>query len=112
MTPDELKVMKANECVLIVRAFYPFFCHKFDIEKHPNYGFLEDSNKKYAYLIDGLVTEKAPDMTVNYTEKNPPKAVSKPIDDEKAITDVDIPDDDTAEEVFEMDTDHIDNESG
>ena len=110
MTPDELKVMKANECVLIVRALYPFFCHKFDIEKHPNYGFLEDSNKKYAYLIDGLVTEKAPDMTANYTEKIPPKAVSKPIDDEKAITDVDIPDDDTAEEVFEMDTDHIDNE--
>ena len=110
MTPDELKVMKANECVLIVRALYPFFCHKFDIEKHPNYGFLEDSNKKYAYLIDGLVTEKAPDMTANYTEKIPPKAVSKPIDDEKAITDVDIPDDSTTEEVFEMDTDHIDNE--
>ena len=110
MTPDELKVMKANECVLIVRALYPFFCHKFDIEKHPNYGFLEDSKKKYAYLIDGLVTEKAPDMTANYTEKIPPKAASKPIDDEKAITDVDIPDDSTTEEVFEMDTDHIDNE--
>ena len=110
MTPDELKVMKANECVLIIRALYPFFCHKFDIEKHPNYGFLEDSNKKYAYLIDGLVTDKAPDMTANYTEKIPPKAVSKPIDDEKAITDVDIPDDSTTEEVFEMDTDHIDNE--
>lgn len=111
MTSDELKVMKANECVLIVRALYPFFCHKFDIEKHPNYGFLEDSNKKYAYLIDGLVTEKAPDMTANYTEKIPPKAVSKPIDDEEAITDVDIPDDENkAEEVYEMDTDNIDNE--
>ena len=111
MTPDELKVMKANECVLIVRALYPFFCQKFDIEKHPNYGFLEDSNKKYAYLIDGLVTEKAPDMTANYTEKIPPKAVSKPIDDEEAITDVDIPDDENkAEEVYEMDTDNIDNE--
>ncbi len=109
MTTDELKVMKANECVLIVRALYPFFCHKFDIEKHPNYPYLEDSNKKYAYLIDGLITEKSPDMTANYTEKIPPKAVAKPIDDEKPITDVDIPDDENEEE-YEMADDSIDNE--
>ena len=109
MTTDELKVMKANECVLIVRALYPFFCHKFDIEKHQNYKYLEDSNKKYAYLIDDLHTEKAPDMTANYTEKIPPKAVAKPIDDEKPITDVDIPDDENEEE-YEMADDSIDNE--
>lgn len=108
MTPDELKVMKANECVLIVRALYPFFCHKFDIEKHVNYPYLEDSNKNYAYLIDDLHTEKAPDMVVNYTEKIPPKAVSKPIDNEKAITDVDIPEDE--QEVYEMADDNLDNE--
>ncbi len=107
MTPDELKVMKANECVLIVRALYPFFCHKFDIEKHPNYRYLEDSNKKYAYLIDGLHTEKAPDMSVNYTEKIPPKSVSKPVDDEKPITDVEIPEDTGG---YEMANDSIDNE--
>lgn len=58
MTTDELKVMNPNECVLIVRALYPFFCHKFDIEKHQNYKYLEDSNKNYAYLIDDLHTEK------------------------------------------------------
>lgn len=60
MTPDELKVMKPNECVLIVRALYPFFCHKYDIEKHPNYKYLEDSDREKAYLIDDLHTEKAP----------------------------------------------------
>ena len=107
MTPDELKVMKTNECVLIVRALYPFFCHKFDIEKHPNYRYLEDSNKKYAYLIDGLVTEKAPDMSANYTEKIPPKAASKPVDDEKPITDVDIPEDTGG---YEMANDSVENE--
>lgn len=107
MTPDELKVMKTNECVLIVRALYPFFCHKFDIEKHPNYRYLEDSNKKYAYLIDGLVTEKAPDMSANYTEKIPPKAASKPADDEKPITDVDIPEDTGG---YEMANDSVENE--
>lgn len=107
MTPDELKVMKISECVLMVRAMYPFFCHKFDIEKHVNYRYLEDSNPKYAYLIDDLHTEKAPDLKVNQTEKIPPKGVSKPIDDEKPITDVDIPED---EEAYEMAGDSIDNE--
>lgn len=108
MTPDELKVMKTNECVLMVRALYPFFCHKFDIEKHVNYAYLEDSNQKYAYLIDDLHTEKAPDPKINHSEKIPPKGVSKPIDDEKSITDVDIPEDET--EVYEMAGDNLDNE--
>ena len=108
MTPDELKVMKANECVLIVRALYPFFCHKFDIEKHVNYRYLEDSDKKYAYLIDDLHTQKAPDMKINYSEKIPPKEASKPIDDEKPITDVDIPDE--VQEVYEVPDDNLDNE--
>ena len=92
MTTDELKVMKPNECVLIVRALYPFFCHKFDIEKHQNYKYLEDSNKNYAYLIDDLHTEKAPDMTEIYSETVEPKLVAQPADDEKDISDIDVPD--------------------
>lgn len=94
MTTDELKVMKPNECVLIVRALYPFFCHKFDIEKHQNYKYLEDSNKNYAYLIDDLHTEKAPDMTEIYSETVEPKLVAQPADDEKDISDIDVPDED------------------
>lgn len=92
MTTDELKVMKPNECVLIVRAIYPFFCHKFDIEKHQNYKYLEDSNKNYAYLIDDLHTEKAPDMTEIYSETVEPKPVVQPANDEKDISDIDVPD--------------------
>ena len=92
MTTDELKVMKPNECVLIVRALYPFFCHKFDIEKHQNYKHLEDSNKNYAYLIDDLHTEKAPDMTEIYSETVETKPVVQPADDEKDISDIDVPD--------------------
>ena len=92
MTTDELKVMKPNECVLIVRALYPFFCHKFDIEKHQNYKYLEDSNKNYAYLIDDLHTEKAPDITEIYSETVEPKTVAQPADDEKDISDIDVPD--------------------
>ena len=92
MTTDELKVMKPNECVLIVRALYPFFCHKFDIEKHKNYPYLEDSNKKYAYLIDDLHTEKAPDMAEIQTETIVQKQPAVKGDDEKGISDIDIPD--------------------
>ena len=92
MTTDELKVMKPNECVLIVRALYPFFCHKFDIEKHQNYKYLEDSNKNYDYLIDDLHTEKAPDMTEIYSETVEPKLVAQSVDDEKDISDIDVPD--------------------
>lgn len=109
MTPDELKVMKPNECVLIVRALYPFFCHKFDIEKHPNYPFLEDSNKKYAYLIDDLHTEKAPEMAENYFEKITTE--DAPEDEEKPVTDMDFPDDtDDDMEVYGMANNSIDNE--
>ena len=96
MTPDELETMKPNRCVLKVRSFFPFFCHKFNIEKHPNYKYLEDSDKKNAYLIDDLHTEKAPDLVENYTEK---VSLAKPEYDEAAITDLEMPDDD---ELMEM----------
>ena len=104
MTTDELKVMKPNECVLIVRALYPFFCHKFDIEKHKNYPYLEDSNPKYAYLIDDLHTEKAPNMLENYTETIPPKTATG--DEEQAIADIDVPDEEdnmSIEDEFDKD---------
>lgn len=74
MTTDELKTMKPQNCVLIVRAFYPFFCTKFNIEKHPNYKYLEDSNKAFAYEIDNLHTLTSPDneaaMSEEITEKD------------------------------------------
>lgn len=83
-----------------VRSFFPFFCHKFNIEKHPNYKYLEDSDKKNAYLIDDLHTEKAPDLVENYTEK---VSLAKPEYDEAAITDLEMPDDDELMEMADMD---------
>ncbi|MEZ3438206.1 MAG: type IV secretory system conjugative DNA transfer family protein [Oscillospiraceae bacterium] len=97
MTTDELKVMKPNECVLIVRAFYPFFCHKFDIEKHPNYVYLEDSNEDNAYLIDDLYTEKMPNMKelkVEVIKPNEFATGSEWKEEEPMQADIDIPDED------------------
>ena len=95
MTTDELKVMKPNQCVLIVRAFYPFFCHKFDIEKHPNYAFLEDSNRNYAYLIDDLHTEKMPDQKELHIDTIKPDEITNNEcrEEEPMITDIDVPED-------------------
>ena len=94
MTTDELKTMPPNECILIVRALYPFKCTKFNIEKHPNYQYLEDSNPKLAYELDNLHTEKSPDMNENYTETVALKtAADFSYDGEPAITDIDIPED-------------------
>ncbi len=52
MTQDELSVMPIDRCVVMVRAFHPFYCHKFDIEKHRNYPFIEDSNSAFAYIVE------------------------------------------------------------
>ncbi len=62
LTADELSILPIDECILMVRAFHPFYCHKFDIEKHPNYKYLEDSDKKNAYLIDEVKTLEIPSI--------------------------------------------------
>lgn len=46
---------------------------------------MEDSNKKYAYLIDDLHTEKAPDMAEIQTETIVQKQPAVKGDDEKGI---------------------------
>lgn len=95
MTPDELKVMKPDECVLIVRALHPFPCHKFDIEKHPNYKYLEDSEPENAYLINDLHTEKAPEKS---NEEDYSETFDETADDEQPMSDLDFPDDFDVEE--------------
>lgn len=100
MTPDELKVMKPNECVLIVRALYPFFCHKFDIEKHPNYKYLEDSDREKAYIIDDLHTEKAPSKPDDNDERYS-EIIDVSEDNEKPITAMEVPPDEADIENYE-----------
>lgn len=120
MTPDELKVMKPNECVLIVRALYPFYCHKFDIEKHNNYKFLEDSNPDNAYLIDNLITEKAPTPTDDDFHEEiggGEQGNSCEYDGEKPVADVEVPPDEdeiienNEKEAGDLENEFVDKES-
>ena len=112
MTQDELSVMPIDRCIVMVRAFHPFYCHKFDIEKHRNYQFLEDSNKSFAYIVeDKTVTIQMPNTTYVpedhvADEEEQSDEIKNAVGDilagdiQKAgdiMSDIDIPDDDEVE---------------
>ena len=84
MTVDELKVMKDDECILFVRGIFPFFSKKYKIERHANYGRLEDSNKKFAYDISNVNAVKAEIQNPETEKENQSEPVS---DDNAAVTD-------------------------
>lgn len=108
MTADELTVLPTDECILMVRAFHPFLCHKYNIEKHPNYKYLEDSDKKNAYLIDEIKTLEMPPIAYNSADHTEPPEDMSDMDREikeildnshmkemsELASDLDIPDDD------------------
>jgi len=49
MSVDEIAVMDGSKCILQVRGERPFLSRKYDIEKHPNYRYLADFDKKNAF---------------------------------------------------------------
>lgn len=113
MTPDELGLMKANECVLKIRQKHPFFCHKFDIEQHKNYRYLEDSDKNQAYLIDDLHTEQMSnqkELKIESIEADEWKNAAK--DTEPMMSDIDIPDEDEPDIEPKAEFEDYDFESG
>ena len=40
MQPNEISTMPISDCILLIRSHNPFYCKKYPLEKHPNYGFL------------------------------------------------------------------------
>lgn len=102
MTVDELKVMKDNECILFVRGIFPFFCDKYEIEKHPNYKLLEDSDKNNAYLLSNVNTvqvdfeseqenEDLHSEPVEDSENNKGKAVTASAEPDRKASSEDVP---------------------
>ncbi len=55
MTPDELRVMDNNHCVIFIRGLYPFFATKYPLEKHPNYPYSGDGNKAYMFDVKKML---------------------------------------------------------
>ena len=51
MQPNEIATMPISDCILRIRSHNPFYCHKYPIENHPNYQFLEDADKANAFDV-------------------------------------------------------------
>lgn len=41
MTPEEIRTMPRNRCLLMISGVVPFYSYKFDLKKHPNYALVE-----------------------------------------------------------------------
>ena len=51
MQPNEVATMPISDCIVRIRSHNPFYCAKFPIEKHINFKFLEDYDKKNAFDV-------------------------------------------------------------
>lgn len=101
MMADELGLMETDECILQIRAKHPFHCHKIDIEQHPNYQYLEDSDPEQAYLIDDLHTlqmSNQKELKYDLIEADEWKNAA---DFEPMMSDLDVPDEDETDEETE-----------
>ena len=51
MTQDELAVMDGGKCIFMLRGVRPFLSDKYDLTKHPNYGYTADADPKNRFDI-------------------------------------------------------------
>ena len=72
MTEDEIAVMDGGKCILQLRGVRPFFSHKYDITKHPNYKYLSDYDKKNTFDMEKHLRRRPalvkPDEPFDYYE--------------------------------------------
>ena len=61
MTPDEIRRMPKDECILVINGRKPFYSKKNDYLKHPNYCYTSDGNHEYSYYHD--ITDSGSEST-------------------------------------------------
>ena len=50
MTPEEIRTMPRNWCLLMISGVVPFYSHKYDLKQHPNYHLVEEKgNQPFDY---------------------------------------------------------------
>ena len=55
MQPDELGRMDNKNCIIFIRGEKPFFSKKYKYERHPNYKYTEDADKKRKFDVRDVV---------------------------------------------------------
>lgn len=59
MTPSELATMPGDRCILQLRGLPPFFSPKYRLERHPNYQYTAEADKKRnAFDLDKLINRR------------------------------------------------------
>ena len=46
MTPEEIRTMPRNRCLLMISGVVPFYSYKYDLKKHPNYALVEKEGQR------------------------------------------------------------------
>ncbi len=52
MTQDELAVMDGGKCIFMLRGVRPFLSDKYDLTKHPNFGYTADADPKNVFDME------------------------------------------------------------
>lgn len=65
ITPEEVGLMKTDECLLFIRGVRPFKSKKFNIENHSRYKELADYDKKNYYDFEKLKTKNLKSDWIN-----------------------------------------------
>ncbi|MBQ3256371.1 MAG: type IV secretory system conjugative DNA transfer family protein [Ruminococcus sp.] len=84
MQPNELSTMPISDCVLMIRSHNPFYCSKFPIEKHPNFKFLEDFDKKNAFDVSTIHAVSVTELEEQNRQKQPVEVdtcITNPVDE-------------------------------
>ncbi|MDE6848797.1 MAG: type IV secretory system conjugative DNA transfer family protein [Ruminococcus sp.] len=71
MQPNEVATMPISDCIVRIRSHNPFYCTKYPIEKHPNFKFLEDYDKKNAFDVKTVHAVTLQEFTEKNTKKAP-----------------------------------------
>ena len=59
MTPSELATMPGDKCILQLRGLPPFYSPKYRLERHPNYQYTAEADKKQnAFDLDRLINRR------------------------------------------------------
>ena len=96
MTPSELATMPGDRCILQLRGLPPFYSPKYRLERHPNYQYTAEADKKRnAFDLDKLINRRRRPRLSEVCEVYPadvPDTLTEEDEDILNYDDVDDPD--------------------